>query len=270
MGAVKYKKPSARYTSLSTAHNHTVETITNIRGSGIVEIFQISVKKIENFDKQARTRFDVTELEGLIASIKEVGIINPLLIVKSDHAGYFKVVNGERRLRAAQKIGLEKVPCIILQDANKSELIAVIDNIQRAELHPIELASAYESLINNYGDKKLISEKIGVGYTSFLEILKLNTLPQEIKNHILNNNLRSRSIFRYLLKLDNLEKMQSFLGITKKEAPLKRKEKIIGIYLTNNVFEIEISEKKISSVDLDILCNKLEELTEKLKKIVVI
>ena len=232
----------------------------NIRGTGILEVLQLSIEKILPYENQARKIFDENELSGLVSSIKEVGIINPLLVTKAEQVGYFKVINGERRFRAAQEIGLEKIPCIILHDEANTELIAVIDNIQRVDLHPIELACAYESLISNYGDKKIISEKIGVSYTSFLETLKLTHLPQEIKEYLLNNNIRSRAIFRRLHKQKTLTDMQNILGIINSDNIRLIKKKVLECFIVEGKIELNILDKNIPEINKCYLENVLNEI----------
>ena len=100
-------------------------------------------------------------MNGLINSIKEVGLIQPIQVAKLPERGFFAVVNGERRLKAAQKAGFVTIPCIVLEDNIQTELISVIDNLQRQDLHPVELALAFNSLVKHYGDKNLLRKSLG-------------------------------------------------------------------------------------------------------------
>ena len=264
MGKIKYKSTSKNSLNLTNGMGIDTESKISIRGNSTEEIHKINTDKIIAFEKQARSRFDETELGSLIDSIRAVGIFNPLLVTKDDKFGYFKVINGERRLRAARIIQLDTVPCRILKDDSQSELIAIIDNIQRSDLHPIELANAFSSLINRYGDKKIISNQIGISYTSFLETLKLNGLPESIKQHLLDNNLRSRAVFRKLLKAKSINKMQECLGLINNEK-LNNKEKLVEIFFVDKKFEAKIFHKNILNVNKELLCTKLKELCEQMK-----
>lgn len=261
MGKVRYKELSPQFEKLSKKNN-VIDVKSNIRGGSIAEVLQISPDRIKPYEKQARKRFDEKDIEGLEASIREVGIISPLLVIKSSEIGFFNVINGERRLRAAKKIGLERVPCIILENTDKSDLIAVIDNIQRVDLHPVELSSAYDSLIINYGDKKLISEKIGIAYTSFLETLKLKTLPEEIQRNLLDKNIRSRAIFRRLLKVKDISEMKQILGIIKNENKEEKRVKIIEIYSKEDEIFIDFSKNNFSKTQKENICSRLKEIIE--------
>lgn len=187
------------------------------------------------------------------------------MIIKSNEVGYFNVINGERRLRAAIEVGLDRVPCVILENEDKSDLIALIDNIQRVDLHPVELSSAYNSLIDNYGDKKIVAEKIGVAYTSFLETLKLNTLPENIKRNLLDKNIRSRAIFRRLLKLENVDEMNDVLGISSKDSPKEDKKKIIEVFSKKNEIQVDFFKKNFSKQQVENICSRLEEIINSLK-----
>jgi len=267
MGKVRYKELSPHFEKLSKKDEFLTETHSNIRGGLIKEVLKLSVDNIKTYDKQSRKIFHEEDIDGLVSSIKEVGIINPLLVVKSPEIGYFKVINGERRLRAARKIGIDKVPCIILQNEDKSDLVALIDNIQRVDLHPIELAWAYDSLIKDYGDKKIISEKIGVAYTSFLETLKLKNLPEEIQGYLLDKNIRTRETFRRLLKLSDSQKMKELLGIVKATKAPEKKVKILEIYSKKNEYTIDLIKKSFSANEINEICLKLEETLKELKKL---
>lgn len=266
MGKVKYKQLSAKFDNIVPSTGSSDFRKNLVRGNNITEVFQINTDKILSFDKQARKIFDEKELEKLASSIKEVGITSPLLVMKSQEQGKFHVINGERRLRAAKMLNLEKVPCIITDKEEKSELIAIIDNIQRADLHPIELAEAYQSLIRNYGDKKNIAEKIGVAYSSFVEILKLNELPSEIRNYLLNNDIRSRLIFRKLLKLTDIEKMKEILGLIKRQGIISRRRSLLDISIKNGKIEFNFHKYKLSVSNRDTLLTKLHELISQIQK----
>jgi ParB family chromosome partitioning protein len=259
----KYKEPSKNFSALAKQSEVMEIRSTKFDKIGVSEIYSLSVNDIFPYEKQARKNFDFNEMESLSASIKEVGIISPLLVIKSKESGKFCVINGERRLRAAKSLGLSKVPCIIEENDEKTELIALIDNIQRADLHPIELSHAYESLLLNpaYRDKKDLAEKTGVPYTSLLETLKLNDLPEEIKNYCLNNNLKGRALFRKLLKLGDIESMKSLLGVGKKIFKESKKNKIIEVFICKGDIEIKTHENRLTK-------KQKEDFVDKIKRFI--
>ena len=125
------------------------------------EITYLSIEKLLPYRNQARTIFNEEELNALASTIKEHGIRQPLTVLRvatEEDDVAFEVVSGERRLRAAKIASLSKVPCIIIDDHQKAEEIALIENIQRQDLHPVELARSLKLLTEHRGWG---SQKIG-------------------------------------------------------------------------------------------------------------
>jgi ParB family chromosome partitioning protein len=168
------------------------------------EIVYLSVDQLVPYKNQARKIFNDQELESLASTIKEHGIRQPLTVlsVQADHASY-EVISGERRLRAAKLAGLSKVPCIILLDSEKAEEIALIENIQRQDLHPIELSRALKKICETrgWGGQTELKTKLGISLSTVSELLKLGTLSDQIQEKILEKNIRGRESFRRLLSL---------------------------------------------------------------------
>jgi ParB family chromosome partitioning protein len=132
---------------------------------------------------QPRRNFSTSELEELATSIKEVGIISPI-VVKQTSTGY-QIIAGERRFRAAKIAGLSRVPVIVRKEPGAAESleIALIENIQRANLSPIEEALGYRRLVEEYGlTQKEVAEKVGKDRTSVANALRLLQLPEAIRN----------------------------------------------------------------------------------------
>ncbi len=113
---------------------------------------QISVDRISPNPRQPRTRFDADELDELAASITEHGVIQPLIVTHGDSVDDYILVAGERRLLAARKAGLESVP-VIIRETNQQQLVelALVENVQRADLGPLETAEAYRQLAEDFG-----------------------------------------------------------------------------------------------------------------------
>src|SRR5262252_4029580 len=151
--------------------------------AGSDEIRELEIDLIRPGQQQPRTTFDQSKLEELAQSIRTSGVIQPLLVRPA--GGLFELVAGERRWRAAQIAGLARVPAIIrdIPDENLLEL-ALIENIQRAELNPIEEANAYKRLIDNLGlTQDEVARRVGrdrTFITNYLRVLKLPTDIQEL------------------------------------------------------------------------------------------
>lgn len=153
------------------------------------EYFQCDIGLIRPNRYQARLRFSEDELEELSRSIKEQGIIQPLL-VRKDTNGY-ELVAGERRLRAAKMAGLNQVPVVIknITDAAMLE-ISIVENIQRENLNPMEEAEAYHQLIAEFNlTQDQAAKRVGKSRSSVANVLRLRQLPEQIKADITNGAL---------------------------------------------------------------------------------
>ena len=141
----------------------------------------VGIEEIKPNSSQPRKGFDDGSLEGLAASIKEKGILQPLVLRRGESRKGYEIVAGERRWRAAQKAGLTKVPAIIkvVDDRDALEL-ALVENLQREDLNPIEEARAYEQLIEDFGlTHEEISKRIGKERSTITNQLRLLKLPRE-------------------------------------------------------------------------------------------
>jgi ParB family chromosome partitioning protein len=172
------------------------------------EFRDIEIALIEPNNLQPRTRFDDQQLEGLALSIKENGIVQPVLVRKINE-GRYQIVAGERRWRAAQRAGLTQIPAIIRDVADDKMLeLALIENIQRQELNPIEEACAYKRLIDTLGlTQETVAQRVGRDRTFVTNHLRLLRLPQDIQQLVEENKL-SMGHARTLLSVDDLEKQR--------------------------------------------------------------
>jgi ParB family transcriptional regulator, chromosome partitioning protein len=251
----KKVKSKVRYKAVSPALNAMAAPtqISAVRSSLGLEnvsgdLYFIKVEQLVPYKSQARKVFDQDEIDALAKTIKEHGIRQPLTVIKAlgESDTKYQVISGERRLRAAIQVGLSKVPCIVLQDASKANEIALIENLHRKDLHPIELADAYNDLLGGgfFSSQQEIAEKLSLKKSVVSETLKLATLPVEIKEYVLSNNIVSRDLFRKLLTLENLEDMKSFLKITKPQITSEKvrtmkSASILRITLSEGVYTIQ-------------------------------
>lgn len=187
-------------------------------------ILEIPVEKIRSNPYQPRNVFDEQSLEDLVNSIKEHGIIQSLVVTKiSDD--FYELIIGERRLRAAKILNLEKVPVIIrsVESSKKLEL-SLIENIQRKDLNPMERARAYQRLIGEFElTQEEMAKRLGKARATVANTLRLLTLPEKIQKAIEEEKI-TEGHGKILLSLDSLEKQEAMLcrilglGLTVREA----------------------------------------------------
>lgn len=163
----------------------------------------VPVEKIAPNPHQPRRAFDTEKLQELAESLKGQGVLQPLL-VKKDGDGYI-LVAGERRFRAAKLANLERVPALILEDIDDTRMLelALIENIQREDLNPIETARAYHSLLDTCGlNQTQLAERVGKNRASVANTLRLLSLPENIKQLITEGKL-SEGHARALLSVND-------------------------------------------------------------------
>ena len=201
---------------------------------------------------QPRRIFDEEKLQELAASIKEFGIVQPLVVRKKGEA--FELVAGERRLRAAKLAGLANVPVVIKDyDDTKMMEIALIENIQRHDLNPIEEAQGLRRLMSEFKlTQEQVAEKVGRSRVAVTNILRLLNLPQEIQNEIINGTL-------------TMGQAKQLLGLPKKEQQLEVAKSIIANGWSSRMTE-EVVRKLKEGKQLKIVREIIEaEKEEKLK-----
>lgn len=172
------------------------------------KIIYISLEQIKPNPYQPRENFAQESLDDLIASIKEKGIIQPIL-VRATPIGY-ELIAGERRLRAARSLNIKEVPAIIKEVKNEESLeLALIENIQRQNLNPLEEAHAYKHLMDEFSfTQEKIGQTIGKARASVANTLRLLKLPLEIQE-MLRRNLLTFGHCKVLLELQDSHRQQS-------------------------------------------------------------
>jgi ParB family chromosome partitioning protein len=166
------------------------------------EVRDVQIELIQPGHQQPRTTFDQTKLHELAQSIRASGIIQPLLLRR--RGGMFELVAGERRWRAAQIAGLHNVPAIVRDIPDEKLLeLALIENIQRADLNPVEEANAYKKLIESLGlTQEEVAQRVGRDRSFITNYLRILKLPSEIRL-LLEREKLSFGHARALLALDN-------------------------------------------------------------------
>ena len=152
---------------------------------------RVPIERLVPNPDQPRTHFSEDALEGLAASIREKGVIQPLIVRKGQADGTFEIVAGERRWRAAQRAGLHDLP-VILKDYDDSEVleIAIIENIQRADLNPIEEAAGFRQLMQRFGHtQERIAESLSKSRSYIANSVRLLSLPDDVQSLLKDGNL---------------------------------------------------------------------------------
>lgn len=156
-----------------------------------MRIWNLSIEKLSPGEFQPREQFDKEKLNELAASIKENGILQPITARKNPKTMQLEIVAGERRWRAAQLAGLREVPVIIKNIHNIDALeLALIENIQREDLNPMEEAEAYQRLAQDFGlTQQQIADKVGKDRATVANAIRLLSLTKEVRDMVLNNSI---------------------------------------------------------------------------------
>lgn len=222
---------------LSALFSNSMNDIINLDEQPIdqKQITNLKISSVVPNQDQPRKSFDENLLNTLASSIKEHGILQPIL-VRPYKDGKYQIIAGERRWRAAQIAGLKEIPSIIkdIEDLETME-IALIENLQRSDLNPIEEALSYKFLIEKYNmSQEAIADKVGKSRPVIANTLRLLNLPKSVINLIIDNKI-SAGHARSLLSLNDDEKIE------------KKANEIIENKLSVRQIEQSIKNEKISS-----------------------
>lgn len=209
------------------------------------EIREIESDKIIPNRWQPRRTFDEALLKELAESIKLYGILQPL-IVRANDDGTFELISGERRLRASKLAGLTEVPAIVREFSdNQVREIAIIENVQRENLNPVEEARAYERLIEEFGyTKEFLASKIGCSITRLMMLLRLLKLAPQVQNFIIDGQL-------------TVTQALPLLSIENEELQIQTAEIIVSEKLSTRKVNAFLNELKKSGV-IDALTQSIE------------
>ncbi len=203
----------------------------------------IKLADIEPNRKQPRQNFNEDALSELAESIKQFGVIQPLIVQKRE--GYYEIIAGERRWRASKLAGIKEVP-VIIKDYTDEEImeIALIENIQREDLNPIEEARAYRRLLDEYKLKQEdVAQKVSKSRVTITNSMRLLKLSEDVQNMVIDGMISSGHA-RALLAIDDKEKQ---------------------LLLANKIFDEKLSVRETEKLVKDVLEPKVKEKKEKLK-----
>lgn len=227
---------------------------TDQQGTPDSSILEIATDDIKPNPNQPRTHFNEQDIKQLARSIEEHGILQPLLVSDKENGSY-QLIAGERRWRAAKIANLEKVPALV-RETNPQEILelALIENIQRADLSALEEAAAYQKLANDFQlTQQEIADRVGKSRTTITNTLRLLELPDKIQKSLDNNEI-TEGHARALLGLSNAEDMiQNLEVILSRNLNVRQTENIVKNQRLSNESHTEIENTPIKSDD-----NKLE------------
>ena len=175
--------------------SETVEAVEN-------EFLQVSVDEIQPNPDQPRSRFDDESLAELAASLKEVGVLQPIVVTPGE--GGYVLIAGERRWRAAKRAGIESIPAVVRGAAGDTTLVeALVENVQRRDLTPLEEAHAYKQLLEDYGmTQDQVADRVGKSRPAVSNTLRLLQLPGPIQTMV-DSGALSAGHARSLIGLDD-------------------------------------------------------------------
>jgi len=214
-----------------------------------VNINKLSITDLVRNKFQPRKNFDKENLEELTNSIRERGVIQPIIVRNSeDIKNKFEIITGERRWLAAQNAGLHEVP-VVITEANdlKSLEFAIVENVQRHDLNPIEEAYGYQRLISDFGyDHEKVAKFIGKSRSHISNCLRLLSLPKEVIEMIENNKL-SQGHAKVLVGLENA----SFLAnkIVYKKLSVRQTENLIRVFKTRKIPKYISKDANLSQLE---------------------
>jgi len=194
---------------------------------GGLKFEELPVSAIRPNSRQPRNSFPEAGIRELAASIREVGILQPL-VVRSTPAG-FELIAGERRLRAAREAGLERVPVLIRQAGEDESMeLALVENLQRENLSPLDTAAAYQALMDGFGlSREQLARRLGKSRAAVTNTLRLVHLPEGIQV-LLGEGRISEGHARALLGLQNEQQMTELAGrVTAEKLSVRKTEELV-------------------------------------------
>jgi len=192
-------------------------------------VSQLPVSAIGRNPRQPRTRLDPTELEELANSIREHGVIQPLVVAQSAYPGQYTLITGERRLEAARLAGLPTVPALIREATDQQLLeLALVENIQRSDLGPLETAHAYKHLAEDFGlSHEEIAAKVGKKRVTVTNTLRLLKLPARLLDALASGQI-TEGHARALLALPNPQaQTAAFATVVNKGLNVRQTEELV-------------------------------------------
>jgi len=214
---------------------------------------KLSISDLVRNKFQPRKKFSKENLEDLSNSIKELGIIQPIIVRRSkDEKSKYEIIAGERRWLAAQNAGLHEVPVVMIEaDDLKSLEFAIVENVQRHDLNAIEEAKGYQRLINDFSyDQDKVSKFIGKSRSHVSNCIRLLSLPSEVIELIENNKL-SQGHAKVLVGLENALFVSK--KIIEKKMSVRQAENLVKIFKTKKTVRYAVKDPNLKNLELSII-----------------
>lgn len=243
---------------------------------------EVPITEVVRDEEQPRKEFSEEALVALANSIKEHGILQPLVVVKE--GGKYKIVAGERRFRASKLAGLKKVPVIIRTlEAQERLEISIIENAQREDLNAIEMATAYAKLKSQFNlSEAEIAERVGKSKSAIVNTMRLLNLPDQVKKAMVENKL-SEGVMRPLIGADTelierilpkiIEEGWTARRVEKEMSERKQKSSVKAIKVSNYIKQETVLSKKyevnvkVRGRSITLTCKTDDELKKLLEKL---
>ncbi len=229
-------------------------------GEGFGGLLEVPVNAVAPNPRQPRTRFDDETIEALAASIREVGILQPVVVRRSGDAGY-ELIAGERRLRAAKLAGLATVP-VVVRDSDDSDTLreALIENIHREDLGPIELAEAFRQLLEELGLKQEeLADRVGVSRSHIANTIRLLQLPLDVQQLLTDEKIQAGHA-RALLGLGDAGAQSALaLRIAAEDLSVREVEELVRRYVDSPAREA-VATPELAPPPTDAAMTEVEEI----------
>ena len=217
-------------------------------------VSQIAITSIRLNPRQPRTTVDTEELAELAESIRKHGILQPIVIARTENTGEYRLIAGQRRLQAAAIVEMHTIPAIIRDTTTESEMLelALIENIQRSNLNPLETARAYSSLVEDFGmSHEEISKQVGKSRTTISNSIRLLRLTESVQIALSNKQI-SEGHARAILGISNPEDQEHLLGkILSEKLNVRQTEAIVQGTSYSTETPNLVSERSIEEIDLE-------------------
>ena len=233
--------------------------------SGAPQVVMIPLEKIEANPEQPRKVFDDEGMEELTGSIKEYGVLQPIIL--KDEKDIYTIIAGERRYRAAQLAGLSKIPAIVKNmETKEASLIALVENVQRKDLNFLEEARAYKKLMEDFElTQGEIAEKVNKRQSTISNKIRILALPEKLQEQLIANKLTERHA-RALLKLkDDDDRDQVMERVIVNNLNVKQTEKLIDDVLEKKEAALR-KRRKINYISYKIYLNTIRKAFNQIKE----
>ncbi len=242
LGALIPSQVAVRSTALSET------SVSNDDGQSVGVIALIDITRIRPNPLQPREDFDPQALDDLKKSIKEKGVIQPITVRRTEYG--YEIIAGERRVRASMEIGMATIPAYILDIATDAEMLelALIENVQREHLNPVEIALGYQRLIEECRlTQEEVSQKVGKDRTTVTNFLRLLRLPREIQQALRVKRI-SMGHARAMLSLSDEEtQVEVFHRVAQDDLSVRRTEELVKLVAGGRPADVPLGPKKSAS-----------------------